>query len=87
MVDIGNLGRRVMELGLANKTFSASYALSFRDSDFKNVILCGFPASVFYHDDHLEMCHQITEQVALEVIHPNFIYTPNFNQVQLQQPK
>ena len=67
LIDIGGLCRRVLELGLGNKTFMASYALYFRDTDYTNVVLPGLPASVFYHQDKLGLCHQITEYVASEV--------------------
>lgn len=56
-----------MELGLANKTFMASYALHVRDQDYTNVVLGGLPCSVFYHEDYLEMSHQIGERTAMEV--------------------
>ena len=67
MTSIDGLARRVMELGLGNKTFSASHALFFRDQDYSNVVLCGLPGSVFYHEDYLEMCHQVIEKTASEV--------------------
>ena len=67
LTDLDGLARRVMELGVVNKTFMASYALYFRDMDYTNVVLPGLPASVSYHDDYLEMCHQIIDNVANEV--------------------
>lgn len=56
-----------MELGLGNKTFMSGHALYFRDIDYANVTLCGLPTSVFYHQDHLEMSHQLIEQFSSEV--------------------
>ena len=67
MVSIDGLARRVLELGLANKTFMASHALFFRDQDYSNVVLCGLPGSCFYHEDYLEMSHQVIENTAGEV--------------------
>ena len=64
---VDTLIERIFTLGLANKSFMASYQLLFRDMDFSNIVLCGMPMSVFYHEDHLEMCHQKGQQVGMEV--------------------
>ena len=67
LTQIEPLIRRIFELGLGNKSFMASYSLFFRDIDFTNVILGGIPMSVFYHEDGLDMCHQMTEHFGMEV--------------------
>ena len=64
---IDHLVQRIFSLGLGNKSFMASHTLFFRDTDFSNVMLCGMPMSVFYHEDYLELCHQMTQQTVLEV--------------------
>ena len=64
---VGHIVQRIFSLGLGNKSFMASYQLLFRDMDCSNIILCGMPMSVFYHEDALEICHQLSQQVAQEV--------------------
>lgn len=64
---VDTLINRIIDLGLGNKTFMASYYLYFRTQDYSNVILCGLPMSVFYHEDWLCMCHSMLEQFGLEV--------------------
>ena len=58
---VTHIVHRIFSLGLGNKSFMASYTSFFRDNDYFNVILCGV------HDDGLEMCHQFTEHIGLEV--------------------
>ena len=59
--------RRIFELGLGNKTFMASYSMFFRDKDFSQITFGGMPMSVFFHEDGLNMCHEMLEYFGCEV--------------------